>query len=245
MESFPIPAPAFDGNSRTVSPGVIFDWLRQGWALFAAYPGPWIAMTVVLIVLVLALNIVPLIGTLAAHLLTPSLAAGMLFACQKAERGEEPKIADVFEGFRRNTNSLVMLGLYYMGGMLAIFAVGAVIGGGSVVGGLSSGNAVGLGLAFGGLMVAMLLTLALSVPLFMAIWFAPALVFFNGMAPVDALKASFSACAKNGAPFLVYGLVVLVLLFFALLPVGLGVLLLVPVISASVFVAYRDIFLAN
>ena len=52
--------------------------------------------------------------------------------------------------------------------------------------------------------LAMLLTLALSLPVFMALWFAPALVFFNGMAPVDALKASFNACAKNGAPFLVY-----------------------------------------
>ena len=36
MESFPIPAPAFNGNSRVVPPGNAFDWLRQGWALFAA-----------------------------------------------------------------------------------------------------------------------------------------------------------------------------------------------------------------
>ena len=42
-------------------------------------------------------------------------------------------------------------------------------------------------------------------PLFMAIWFAPALVFFNRMAPVDALKASFNACLKNFLSLLVYG----------------------------------------
>jgi hypothetical protein len=46
----------------------------------------------------------------------------------------------------------------------------------------------------------------LSLPIVMAIWFAPALVVFNAMQPVDALKASFHACLKNTLVFLVYGL---------------------------------------
>ena len=65
------------------------------------------------------------------------------------------------------------------------------------------------------------------------------------MPPVEALKASFNACLKNTLPFLVYGLVVMVLLFFAALPVGLGFLVLIPVLSGSVYVSYRDIFVAN
>ena len=79
----------------------------------------------------------------------------------------------------------------------------------------------------------------------MAIWFAPALVFFNNMPPLDALKASFNACLKNILAFLVYGLIVLVLMFFAALPAGLGFLVLIPVLSGSVYASYRDIFLAN
>jgi uncharacterized membrane protein len=46
-------------------------------------------------------------------------------------------------------------------------------------------------------------------------------------------------------PFLVYGLITMVLCFFAALPVGLGFLVLGPVLSGSVYASYRDIFVAT
>ncbi len=131
------------------------------------------------------------------------------------------EVSDFFSGFRANTNGLLILGVIIMGGM------------------------AGFALLFGGALVAKLVSLLLLFPLIMTIWFAPALVFFNNMSPVNALKASFNACLKNTLPFLVYGLIVMVLMFFAALPVGLGFLLLIPVLSGSVYVSYRDIFVAN
>ena len=65
------------------------------------------------------------------------------------------------------------------------------------------------------------------------------------MPPLAALKASFNACLKNSPPLLVYGLIVMLLVFFAVLPVGLGFLVLMPVLSGSAYVSYRDIFVAN
>jgi uncharacterized membrane protein len=200
---------------------------------------------VILIVIFVALSVVPLIGQLAAHLLTPVLGAGMLIACRKIAKEEAIEIPDLFAGFKRNTGELVMLGVLYMVGMLAIFAVVAVLGGGSLASGLMMGRAAGYGMALGGMLLAMLLALALSVPLFMAIWFAPALVVFNNMQPIPALKASFNACMKNMVPFLVYGLITMVLCFFAALPVGLGFLVLGPVLAGSVYASYRDIFVAT
>lgn len=245
MEPFPISAPAFDGESRTVPPGNAFEWLRQGWAMFIVNPGVWIAMMVILIVIFLGLSIVPLIGQFAANLLTPVLGAGMLVACQKLSNNEAIEIPDLFAGFKQNTGNLVMLGVLYMAGMLAIFAIVALLGGGSLAGGMMLGRGAGLGMAMGGMLLAMLLSLALSVPLFMAIWFAPSLVLFNNMLPVPALKASFNACLKNMVPFLVYGLITLVLCFFAALPIGLGFLVLGPVLAGSVYASYRDIFVAT
>ena len=245
MEPFPISAPAFSGASRVVAAGNAFEWLRQGWALFVVNPGVWIAMTILMLVVILGLHVVPLIGMLAANLLTPLLCAGLLQACRKLSNGETAEINDLFVGFKRNTGDLVMLGVLYMVGMLLIFVMVAVLGGGSIAGGLMMGQPAGIGLAFGGMMLAMLLSLVLSVPLFMAIWFAPALVFFNNMPALEALKASFNACLKNTLPFLVYGLIVMVLMFFAALPVGLGFLVLVPVLFGSVYASYRDIFVAN
>ena len=245
MEHFPLAAPPYLGNSRAVGAGNAFDWLKQGWALFVVNPGVWIAITIVLLVLFLGLNIVPLVGTLAANLLTPLLGAGLLLACQKAADGQTPEVGDLFAGFKRNTGNLVMVGVLYMAAMLVVFLVVLMLGGGSVAGGLMMGQPAGLGLAFGGMLLAMLLSLALSVPLLMALWFAPALVFFNNMMPLAALKASFNACLKNAVAFVVFGLIVLVLMFFAALPVGLGFLVLVPVLSGSAYASYRDIFVAN
>ena len=245
MASFPIPAPAFNGNSRVVPPGNAFDWLRQGWALFAANPGLWIGLTIVLLVIVLGVQIVPLVGTLAAHLLMPVLGAGLLLVCRKIDEEERVQIDDLFAGFKQNAGPLVMVGVLYMVAMFAIVVIVVVVGGGSVAGGLLSAQPEGLGVIFGGLMLSLLLSLALSVPVVMAVWFAPALVFFNHMQPVEALKASFEACMKNVLAFLVYGLIVLVLAFFAALPVGLGCLVLIPVLAGSVYAAYRDVFVAN
>ena len=245
MESFPIPAPAFNGNSRVVPPGNAFDWLKQGWALFAANPGLWIGLTIVLLVIVLGVQIVPLVGTLAAHLLMPVLGAGMLLVCRKIDEEERVQIDDLFAGFKQNAGPLVMVGVLYMLAMFAIVVIVVVVGGGSVAGGLLSAQPAGLGVIFGGLMLSLLLSLALSVPVVMAVWFAPALVFFNHMQPVDALKASFEACMKNVLAFFVYGLIVMVLMFFAALPVFLGFLVLIPVLAGSLYAAYRDVFVAN
>jgi uncharacterized membrane protein len=65
------------------------------------------------------------------------------------------------------------------------------------------------------------------------------------MQPIPGLKASFNACMKNMVPFLVYGLITMTLCFFAALPVGLGFLVLGPVLAGSVYASYRDIFVAT
>ena len=198
-----------------------------------------------LLIAMLALSIVPLIGALVANMLTPVFMAGMLQACRRGASGESPELGDLFVGFNKSGGNLAIVGLIYMLGMFLIFVVSVAIGGGGALGGLMTGRPLGIGLAFGSIALAMLLSLALSVPLFMALWFAPALVFFNQMSPVESLKASFNACLKNTLPFLVYGLIVLVLAFFAMLPLCLGFLVLLPVVSGSIYASYRDIFVAD
>lgn len=245
MNSFPIEAPAFNGASRAVPAENAFAWLRHGWTMFAARPGQWLAVALVLLVLVLGIHVVPVVGNLAATLLAPTLAAGMLFACKRAADDEPVEVADLFAGFRRNTGNLVLIGLAYLAASLAVFGVGVALGGGSLAGGLLLGSPLGLGLALGGVFFALLLTMVLWLPVLMALFFAPALAFFNGMQPIDALKASFAACLKNLLAFIVFGVVVVVLAFFAALPVGLGFLVLVPVLAGSAYAAYRDVFLAD
>jgi uncharacterized membrane protein len=90
--------------------------------------------------------------------------------------------------------------------------------------------------------LAMLVVVALSIPLYMALFFAPALIVLHNFKLGDALKTSFHACWRNMLPFLVWGIVVFGLAIVASLPLFLGWLLLGPVMLVSMYVAYRDIF---
>ena len=83
---------------------------------------------------------------------------------------------------------------------------------------------------------------SLSVPVAMLLWFAPALVALNGIAPVEALKASWRGSLKNIVPFLIYGVVLFILAIVASLPFMLGWLTLGPVMAASIYTSYRDIY---
>ena len=46
-------------------------------------------------------------------------------------------------------------------------------------------------------------------------------------------------------PFLLYGIVFFVIFFIAAIPFGLGLFVAFPLLYASSYAAYRDIFLAN
>ena len=245
MDSFPIPAPAFNGHSRTVSVSAAFEWLRLGWGMFMVNPGVWVLAAAILIVGSLALLAVWLAGPLLATLLMPVMTAGLLAMCRQASLTETCELQELAAGFRTHTSPLVVLGLIFMLAMLVIKLIVFLLFSGSVAGGMMMPGVTGLGVLLGGSLLALLLSSVLLVPLSMAMWFAPALVFFNNMAPVEALKASFNACLKNTLPFLILGLIVIVLMFFAALPVGLGFLVLFPVLAGTLYASYQDVFVAH
>ena len=88
----------------------------------------------------------------------------------------------------------------------------------------------------------LLVMLALLLPLYMAMWFAPSLIVFHGQGPGEAMKYSFVACLKNIVPFFLYSVIFFLLSFVASLPAFLGWLVLAPVMAASLYTGYRDIF---
>jgi uncharacterized membrane protein len=227
---------------RSVEMGQGLEWLKDGWQLFLKNPGVWIAMAIIAFVIFVALNLIPVVGHLGANLLGPVIGAGMLIGARALAQGEELKVEHLFAGFKQNTGNLIVLGVLWMVGMIVLMAIVFVIGGGAAITGGMMGHAPGVGMAVGGLFLALLVGLALSVPLAMAMWFAPALVVFRNTAPVEALKTSFNACLKNLGPFLIYGVLLLVASVVAAIPLGLGFILLLPVAAGSVYASYVDIF---
>ena len=232
----------FIAAARAVDAGRGWEWIASGFALFKKQPGNWILVLIVLFVCLIVITAVPLIGGLANMLLLQVFMGGIMLGCRALDNGQDLEVGHVFAGFKQNTSNLMVLGLLTLAAWVAVLIpVALIMGGGSFMA-MMRGDITGiaaLGLTF---LLSMLVMLALSIPIYMALWFAPSLVVFHNLAPVEAMKASFAACWKNMVPFLLYGIVLMVLCMIAAIPFGLGFLVLVPVILASIYTAYRDIF---
>jgi uncharacterized membrane protein len=233
----------FVPNGRAVPAARGWNWITQGFELFRRQPGVWIAITVIGFLIFAGLALVPVLGSLAGMVLTPVFAAGIVVACREEDEGREAAISQLFAGFRERFGALVSIGFIYLGIAVATaLVVGLATGAGmwSLVGGGADPAAVaGAGLT---LLLAFLVMFALLLPVFMALWFAPALAVFHDQGPAEAMKASFVACLRNILPFLLYSVILLLLAIVASIPLGLGWLVLGPTIAGSLYAGYRDIF---
>ncbi len=246
---------SFIAGGRSTNVGQGTAWIGRGWAMFSASPLIWIVSLIIFFAIYLVLNFVPLIGTFVAYALFGLLAGGLMLGANAQHGGRPLEINDVFSGFKApHTTPLLIVGLLYMVSWIVLMVIGAILfavvlgasgGIGAIMRG-GSGAIAGLiaGAGLGAIMVALIM-MAISVPIFMAFWFAPALVALNGVSPMDALAMSFSACLKNLLPFLIYGLVFLVLFIVGAIPLGLGLLVVIPLMYTSTYAAYRDIFLGD
>jgi uncharacterized membrane protein len=235
----------FIAGGRAVEAGQGWEWIVSGFALFKKQPVTWILMLIALLVCSILIAVVPIIGGLANMLLMQVFIGGAMIGCRALDRGEELEVGHVFAGFKQNTSNLVVLGLLALvAWMIVLIPALLILGGGGFMAAMHGGGLAAfaaLGLTF---VLVMLVVLALAVPIYMALWFAPALIVFHNLAPAEAMKTSFAACLKNIVPFLLYSVILLLLGMVAAIPFGLGFLVLVPVIIASIYTAYRDIFLA-
>lgn len=227
---------------RAVEAGSGWAWITGGFEMFKKQPGMWIALVLVLFVILFVLALIPLLGAIATFVLMPVFAGGLMVACQTQQRGGAIEIGHLFAGFKTQTANLVVLGAIALGGLIVVMVPVLLIVGVGAFFGAARGDVAGAATVGGSFLIAWLLAMALSILLYMALWFAPALVVLRGVAPVDAIRRSFFGCLKNIVPFLIYGIVMMVLGIVASIPLGLGWLVLGPVAVASIYVAYRDIY---
>jgi uncharacterized membrane protein len=230
---------------RGVDAGRGVNWWTDAWALFMKNPGMWIVLGLIFLIVCIVLSVIPLLGGLVTALLTPVFVGGWMLAVRKQEGGTAIEVGDLFLGFKDQINPLLVLGAL---SLAATFVVGIVMS----VFGLGFGALMGFGAMHqstgsmlagaGAALLALLVGMALFVPITMAFWFAPALVVFDGAAPVDAIKASFAACLRNIMPFLIYGVLGLVAGIVASIPFGLGWIALLPIMLLTIHASYRDIF---
>jgi uncharacterized membrane protein len=236
-------------KARVVEAGKGWQWIADGFGLFRRYPLMWIALTVVLVLIWMVSFIIPLVGPLLFNLLSPVLLAGLMIGCKAVENGEELELPHLFAGFRKNPAALVTIGGVHLVGTIVVVGVIIMAAGGpmlpTVLDKSSSGDMQAVAAAMRSMALGLTVGFALYLPLLMLIWFAPLLVVFHDLNPVEAMKQSFFACLSNWLAFLVYGVIILVLWFVASIPLFLGLVVLLPVLICSLYASYKDIFVAE
>lgn len=247
--------PLTENDGQLVEPkklpaGHGWEWFPKAFQYFKASPAIWIVNVLILVAISFLLVFIPVVGSLVSGILAPIFTAGLMLGCAAQDRGEQLTVGHLFEGFQKNTATLAVIGIIYMVGMfLLMFLVGiivAAIGGGAEMMNMS-GSESGVPQLPDNFMsvmiIAILLGVALSIPLVMAYYFAPALVVFHNLGAIEAMKMSFKGCIRNILPFLIYGVVALILGVVASIPFLLGWLVLGPVLVAVLYVSYREIFI--
>ena len=231
----------FVAHARVVPMGNGWNWLASAWPIFSRAAGVWIGMVVALLLIIIVAHLIPFIGAIAIQILWPVFVGGLMIASRTIDEGGQARFSQLFAGFRQRTGTLVTLGVVWLVVSFLIVAIVIGITGVSVFG-LMAANPEQVFAVAATALLAALLILALMLPLVMATWFAPALIVFHGLGVGAAMKASFVGSLKNVLPFLLYGVIAIVAGVIASLPFGLGWLVLGPVLTASVYTSYRDIY---
>jgi len=198
-------------------------WVGGGWTIFRASIGLWLLIGLIDVLISSAVQFVPYLGLLIIFFLTPVFAAGFQFAAREASEGRGLRIEYLFQGFREpgRLKPLLMLGGVYVGSFLATALLAWLL----IVGFSGAESFVGqLGLSMARnirILLALLIALAIFLPVLMALYYAPPLIMFRGAPAGQALWSSLVACIRNFWPLSVFGLVVFLILFLLFLLIGL------------------------
>jgi len=235
----------FNLEGRTVSAGRGAEWLMAGLRLNFAQFVPWLLIGIVMVALMIVLSFIPLVN-MVVSVCIPAITGGVVLAVRKQLAGEVVEVGDLFSGFREKGGPLMLVGVLYLAVTFGVVLVAMVIGGIGLFGAIASGGEGWLtGLGIGVVVVMALVAVLVGLAMYACIWLAPALVVFHDVAPFEAMKRSFVVSMKNWLPLLVYGLLGMVFSVLALIPLGLGWLILMPAMMASTYFAYRDIFIED
>ncbi len=235
---------------RAVPPGHGIKWVAEGFDHFRSAVGPWFLICLVGFAVTLAIGLVPL-ANLANSLITYVWIAGLILGCKAQDDGDGITVSHLFAGFRNHFGELVLLSVIVsvlsfavmFAAMSSVFAtlMSASLGNEEALQELTTMMTDDL---LGSFLMPMLIGMLFVIPIIMMAWFAPALIVLNNVGVIQAMRMSFIGCAKNTLPFLLYGIVFLVLFVLAMIPLMLGLLVVTPMFFGSIYRSYKDIYIA-
>jgi uncharacterized membrane protein len=223
-------------------------WITDAWALFSKAPGPWVLVAVVALLIMIVASAIPLLGSLLAPFVSGIVMGSLMLVARKHQEGTAPEVGDLFTILSHPQlkplliTTLIYVALSFGVGLVVMLVFGMGGGAMALLGGAVGGEsaaAAGLG---GMVMLGLLVFLACIIPVVAMYWFAVPLVLFRNVEPWQAMKTSLAGVLANLVPMLVYGVVSLVVFVIAMIPLGLGLLIAMPLFLIAWLISYQEIF---
>ncbi len=229
---------------RSLPAGAGWDWYKASWRLFKAQPLMWWLCLLLVAGVFVVLGLIPLLNLLAS-LLFPMMAVGFANCAATVRQGRRFDIGQLFAGFSQQRNALLMLGAIYLGAYFALVLLAGLILGGSgffqLMTGTSDPDATATLLGGAGAIVVLVVSL-LSMLIYAVVVFASYIVFEFGKPVGEALRMGLSGLLSNVPASIVAAIVGFFLCIAATIPMGLGWLVLMPMMVLMPWVVYRDVF---
>lgn len=210
-------------------------WVRLGIQTFFKQPLALAGLFFMFMAALSIISLVPILGSIAAMVLLPTMALALMVATLEASKGKFPSPTIVLSALRagqQGIRPMLLLGALYAMGFLAVVGISALVDGGEFARVLLGSHvAEEVGDEPLRLQAGMLAFMVLHLPLSLAFWHAPALVHWHGISPGKSLFFSLVACWRNKAAYLVFGLS----WFGVLLTVGMVVQLLAALLGQPAF----------
>lgn len=209
-------------SQTTLGADNAWQWIVSGWRIFTKNPAMLVVFTLMYIVSLYVLNLIPVVGALIAALLSPVLFGGFLLGVREVDAGRELKPAQIFIAFqdRPKMIQLALLGLVPL--VITLLQQGVMR------------SSVPQSLA---VLIGLLLSLACAC----ALLYALPLVMLDNKLAREAVPSSLRACFGQPVAIGVFlGLAVL-LLILALIPLGLGLLVYLPVMIGAMHASYQQV----
>jgi hypothetical protein len=243
-----------------------FLWLIVSFRLFRSNPPLLTALTMAYMFVIFLVNAIPAIypfqfpvGPFLLPLALPTLIVVLANGCRAVQRGGGIGSVALTFGLKMRRLELVRLGGLHLIGSIAILAASTIMEGGNnplLAGGPRTTMEEEEFLA------AMARLLVVAMPVIAAFWFAPLLTAWDEISPLKSVFFSFVASWRNWRAFVIYGLAAsavavvapgLLLIAAGAISDGLAnamsiavkmvlIFVMAPVMMASVYVSYQDVF---
>lgn len=241
-------------------------WLTEAYSLLRSSPGMWILLMAITWAIVLGFSALPLLGYFVMSVMGLYLRMGLAIGCEDQLKGKKLEFDHLFKAFEKK--NLPLLGLVLLENMLTVLIT--VLAG--VIYYIQVGNSGFQQIAHlvsylspsatpPSLNDPQLMELVLSVipqlfPIFLAgtawlfgallifmlTFLSPYLIVFKQVPLIESMRLSYLACARNIWAFTFFSLWSMGILIVGMIPLALGLLVVLPLLSIATYLIYRDLF---